>query len=167
MIMDSERGIGIKGPCKITNNFVIDVPMFLRGDVRLKFSGVDVRKLIECSHNVFFPPKQTEETRGYYVHGRGIKNLPFHDKLPRLESSIYFSENPDAPFVPKAELGTDLMTSKSVTPGEDDIKLLYADPMFDLEAMKGKVFRFLPGSPAEKLGIEPIDLSNVGSSLAR
>ena len=167
VIMDSERGIGIKGPCKLTNNFVIDVPMFLRGDVRLKFSGVDVRKLIECSHNIFFPPKQTKETRGYYVHGRGIKDLPFHDKLPRLESSIYFSENPDAPFVPKAELGTDLMTSKSVTPGEDDTKLLYADPMFDMEAMKGKIFRFLPGSPAEKLGIEPIDLSNVGSSLAR
>jgi len=59
------------------------------------------------------------------------------------------------------------MTSKSVTPGEDDTKLLYADPMFDMEAMKGKIFRFLPGSPAEKLGIEPIDLSNVGSSLAR
>jgi len=59
------------------------------------------------------------------------------------------------------------MTSKSVTPGEDDTKLLYADPMFDMEAMKRKVFQFLPGSPAEKLGIEPIDLSNVGSSLAR
>ena len=167
VIMDSERGIGIKGPCKITNNFVIDVAMFLRGDVRLKFSGVDVRPLVECSHNVFFPPKKTEETRGYYVHGRGIKNLPFHDKLPRLESSIYFSENSDAPFVPKADLGTDLMTSKAVSPGEDDVKLLYANPMFDVEAMQRKIFRFRPGSPAEKLGIEPIDLSNVGSTLAR
>ena len=64
-------------------------------------------------------------------------------------------------------MGTDLMTSEAVTPGEDDIKLLYADPRFDVEAMKRKIFRFRPGSPAEKLGIEPIDLSNVGSSLVR
>ena len=59
------------------------------------------------------------------------------------------------------------MTSKAVSPGEDDVKLLYADPMFDAEAMQRKIFRFRPGSPAEKLGIEPIDLSNVGSTLAR
>jgi hypothetical protein len=38
--------------------------------------------------------------------------------------------------------------------------------MFDEEAMKEKIFRFKPGSPAEKLGIKPIDLSNVGSTLA-
>jgi len=39
--------------------------------------------------------------------------------------------------------------------------------MFDQDAMQDKVFRFKPGSPAEKLGIKPIDLSKVGSSLAR
>ena len=69
--------------------------------------------------------------------------------------------------MPKAELGMDLMTSKTVTPGQDDIKLLYADPMFDLQAMESKFFRFRLGSPTKKLGIEPIDLSNVGSSLVR
>ena len=167
VITNSERGIGIKGPCELRNNFVIDVPMFLRGDVRLKFSGVDLREKVECSHNIFFPPEMTEETRGYYVHGRGIKDLPFHDKLPRLENSIYFSNNPDKPFVPDAKLGDDLMSSQAVVPGVDEVKLLYADPMFDEEAMKQKIFRFLPGSPAEKLGIKPIDLSEVGSSLAR
>ena len=32
--------------------------------------------------------------------------------------------------------------------------------------MNKKIFRFKPGSPAEKLGIKSIDLSNVGSTLA-
>jgi len=33
--------------------------------------------------------------------------------------------------------------------------------------MKEKFFRFKKGSPAKKLGIEPIDLRKVGSSLAQ
>ena len=47
-----------------------------------------------------------------------------------------------------------------------DVGMLFVDPMFDEEAMKKRIFRFKPGSPAEKLGIEPIDLSKVGSTLA-
>jgi hypothetical protein len=31
--------------------------------------------------------------------------------------------------------------------------------------MKERIFGFKPGSPCEKLGIEPIDLSSVGSSI--
>jgi hypothetical protein len=31
--------------------------------------------------------------------------------------------------------------------------------------MKKKIFRFLPGSPCEKLGIKPLDLSSVGSTV--
>ena len=45
------------------------------------------------------------------------------------------------------------------------VGLLFADPMFDEAAMKERIFRFKPGSPCEKLGIEPIDLSSVGSTL--
>jgi hypothetical protein len=54
-----------------------------------------------------------------------------------------------------------------VKPGNDIVKLLYADPMFDEDAMKQKIFRFKKGSPAIALGIEPIDLSQAGSSLIR
>ena len=38
--------------------------------------------------------------------------------------------------------------------------------MFDEEAMKEGLYRFKEGSPAKKLGIKPIDLREVGSSLA-
>ena len=41
---------------------------------------------------------------------------------------------------------------------------LYAD--VDQEAMKQRIFRFKPGSPAKKLGINPLDMSKVGSTLA-
>jgi hypothetical protein len=33
------------------------------------------------------------------------------------------------------------------------------------EAMKKRIFRFMPGSPCEKLGIKPLDLSSVGSTV--
>ena len=46
------------------------------------------------------------------------------------------------------------------------MKLLYADPKFDQDAMKKGLFQFEEGSPATKLGIKPIDLREVGSSLA-
>jgi hypothetical protein len=36
--------------------------------------------------------------------------------------------------------------------------MLFADPLFDEEAMKQRIFTFKPGSPAPGLGIEPIDL---------
>ena len=45
------------------------------------------------------------------------------------------------------------------------VGLQFGDPMFDQEAMKQKIFRFEPGSPCGQLGIKPIDLSHVGSSL--
>lgn len=64
-----------------------------------------------------------------------------------------------------AALGSDLVTGQDVKVGKDDIKLLYADPMLDEDAMKQRIFRFKKGSPAEKLGIQPIDLSSAGSSL--
>ena len=47
------------------------------------------------------------------------------------------------------------------------VGLLVADPMFDEAAMKLRIFRFKPGSPAVKLGIKPIDLSQVGSTLVQ
>lgn len=42
---------------------------------------------------------------------------------------------------------------------------MYADPMLDREAMEKKIFCFLPGSPCKKLGIRPLDMSHVGSTV--
>ncbi len=50
--------------------------------------------------------------------------------------------------------------------GNAEAGLLHSNPMFDEAAFEQKIFRFQPGSPAYKLGIEPIDLSDVGSTLA-
>ena len=67
--------------------------------------------------------------------------------------------------MPKEKLGSDLFSGQPATACKDSVKLLYADPMFDEEAMKEGLYRFRKGSPAEKLGIKPIDLRTVGSSL--
>ena len=139
----------------------------MRGEVRLNYPDITLENPVETDRNIFWPSVEPrEENSGYYLSGKGKTDVPFHEKLRLMDNSIYFTRNTEKNFVPKAELGVDLRTGKKVIPGVDPVKLLYADPMFDEAAMKQKIFRFLPGSPAEKLGIEPIDLSEVGSSLA-
>ena len=162
VITEADRGIGIKGPCELENNFVF-TDMFLRGDVKMNAS---LRNGTKSERNIFFPPAKSKEKNGYFLYGDGKKDVPYHSKLPRTENSLYFSLNKAKPFVPATGVGTDLFTGKNVTPGADAVKLLYADPQFDEGALKQRIFRFKPGSPAEKLGIQPIDLSEVGSSLA-
>ena len=165
VITEAERGIGIKGPCELVNNFVF-TPMFMRGTVNM-VGGNSVRNSIKNELNIFFPPVETKEKNGYFLSGDGKTDYAYHNNLPLMENSIYFSFNKDKPFVPKADMGTDLFTGKPVTLGKDAIKLLYADPMFDEAAMKQRIFRFKKGSPANALGIKPIDLSEVGSTLAK
>ena len=162
VIMNSDRGFGIKGDSTLKNNFVIDVDYFMRGRTDLPHS-------VANSHNVFLAPSQGFRKGGYYLHDEeeGIHYLPYHRKLRGMQNSIFFTRNTDPDFLPKAEHGTDLRTGKEVHPGEDRIELLYADPLFDEEAMKDKHFKFKEGSPALKMRIEPIDLREVGSTLAR
>jgi hypothetical protein len=78
----------------------------------------------------------------------------------RCSNSILFVQKRAGEF----ETGQDLI-AKANRDGAD-VGMLFVDPLFDEEAMRKKVFRFKPGSPAEKLGIQPIDLSKVGSTLA-
>ena len=68
--------------------------------------------------------------------------------------------------MPKAELGSDLVAGKPVTIGQDPVKLLYVDPMFDEAAMQEELYQFKQGSHAQMLAIKPIVLHKVGSSLA-
>ena len=171
VIMESERGIGIKGACELNNNFVF-TSMFMRGKVK-PYGGdsslvKQIQNEIQNERNIFVPPVKTKEKNGYYLSNKEkeVNNMPYHTLLPNIKNSIYFSTNEAKPFVPKADMGTDLVTGEKITPGKDAVKLLYADPMFEEEAMTQKIFRFKDGSPAIKLGIKPIDLSKVGSTLA-
>ena len=109
------------------------------------------------------PPASSKATSGLYLTDKRATNRPFFENLPLTKNSIYFTENKSDAYQPKTELGNDLFTGK---PAKESVKLLYADPLFDQEAMKQGIYRFEDGSPAEKLGIKPIDLRKVGSSLA-
>jgi hypothetical protein len=73
-------------------------------------------------------------------------------------SVFYFSQRKDE-FVE----GRDYMPEDRK--GGAEVGLIFSDPMFDKPGFEKKIFRFLPGSPALKLGIQPIDLSKVGSTL--
>ena len=160
VITQSEHGFGLKGPADLANNFVF-TETFLRG--RSLPGWLGGTKQVKPQRNIFMPPASSKSTSGLYLTDKRATDRPFFENLPLTESSIYFTENKNKAYQPKTELGNDLYTSK---PANDSVKLLYTDPLFDKEAMKTGLYRFQEGSPAEKLGIKPIDLRKVGSSLA-
>ena len=94
-----------------------------------------------------------------YMESRSKK--PFFAGYNRISDSIYYGTKEPG----RELLNHDLITGKPVEPKEGEVNLLFADPMFDESKMKEKRFVFKPGSPALKLGIESIDLHDVGSSL--
>ena len=163
VITESERGLGLKGPADVINNFIF-TETFLRG--RSLPGWLGGTKQVLPQRNIFMPPASSKSTSGLYLTDKRATNRPFYENLPKMEDSIYFTQNKSEPYVPKAELGSDLVAGKPVTVGQDPVKLLYADPMFDEAAMQEGLYQFKAGSPAEKLGIKPIDLRKVGSSLA-
>lgn len=163
VISESERGLGLKGPADVINNFIF-TETFLRGRTLPGWLGGTKQALPQ--HNIFMPPASSKSSSGLYLTDDRATERPFYENLPKMENSIYFTENTSQPYVPKTALGNDLFTGEPVALGKDSVKLLYADPMFDEAAMKEGLYRFKPGSPAEKLGIKPIDLRKVGSSLA-
>ena len=162
VITESERGFGLKGPADLVNNFVF-TETFLRG--RSLPGWLGGTKKVLPQRNIFLPTSSSKSTNGLYLTDDRATNRPFYQNLPRMEDSIYFTRNRSEPYVPKEKLGSDLFSGQPATAGKDSVKLLYADPMFDEEAMKEGLYRFRKGSPAEKLGIKPIDLRTVGSSL--
>ncbi|MEI6890700.1 MAG: right-handed parallel beta-helix repeat-containing protein [Pontiella sp.] len=163
VISESERGLGLKGPADVINNFIF-TETFLRGRTLPGWLGGTKKALPQ--RNIFLPPASSKSSNGLYLTDDRATNRPFYENLPKMERSIYFTKNKSEPYVPKAARGSDLFTGQPVEPGNDVIKLLYADPMFDEEAMKIGLYRFKQGSPAKKLGIKPIDLREVGSSFA-
>ena len=164
VITESERGLCLKGPVDLINNFIF-TETFLRGHSKPGWLGGTKKALPK--RNIFMPPASSTSINGLYLTDKRATNRPFYKNLPKMENSIYFTKHTRHPYVPKTELGTDLFSGQPVDPGKDPVKLLYADPMFDEESMKLGLYRFKEGSPAEKLGIQPIDLREVGSSLAQ
>jgi hypothetical protein len=164
VITGAQQGFGLKDTAEVSNNFVF-TETFLRG--RTNPSWLRGTKTVIPKGNIFMPPASSKSSNGLYLTDSRATNKPFYENLPLMENSIYFTENKSECYVPKAALGSDLFTGQPVKPGKGEVKLLYADPMFDEAAMKQNIYRFKKGSPAIALGIKPIDLSQVGSSLVK
>ena len=101
-------------------------------------------------------PKMTS-TRNLFVveKAKAEENKTFG----KWENCLLYSTAPLKGVSPGQELATDKQR------GDSEVGLLVADPMLDPDAMEQKIFRFLPGSPCEKLGIKPLDMSQVGSTV--
>lgn len=164
VIQESDQGLGLKGPADVFNNFIF-TETFLRG--RSKAGWLGGTKQVYPVGNIFMPPASSKSSCGLYLTDSRSTERPFFLNLPKMEKSIYFTKNTSTPYVPKTALGSDLFTGEQVILGKDAVKNVYADPMFDEEAALQGIYRFKEGSPVEQLGIKPIDLSKVGSSLTQ
>lgn len=133
----------LKGPCDYQNNFVINC-RGLTNSIRAE------TQLDRCI--LYAGPSGKPNLKS----GEGY----IFDQVHRISNSLIYA--PGA--LEGKSLGQDLVPEERR--GENEVGMLFADPLFDEEAMNKKIFRFKPGSPAEKLGIKSIDLSNVGSTLA-
>jgi hypothetical protein len=136
----------IKGPCEIRNNISVDIHDLI---IKRWFDAE-----IAFDHNVCIG---TDAKRTQYKRQDKIETL--WSSIPKCQNSILYVPPP----LHAASLGQDLTIAEQR--GQAQVGLLYADPLLDREAMKQQIFRFLPGSPCEELGIKPIDLSSAGSTV--
>jgi hypothetical protein len=139
----------IKGPGEIRNNFAFDTELFI---ARRWFP-------IEIDNFILYNTPQGKNHFNQYKQFPDVKLI--YEFFERVSNSLIFVEYPPD----EIKLGEDVIAAKKR--GEAKIGMLFADPLFDEEAMKQRIFRFKPGSPAPELGIEPIDLSSAGSTLAK
>jgi hypothetical protein len=137
----------IKGPGEIRNNFALDTEIFIKR--RWCPTAIDHYVL----HN-------TPLGKGHYNQYKRFPEVHMiYEFFDRVSNSLIYVEDPTKEIQP----GDDVIARDKR--GGAEVGMLFADPMFDQEAMKNRVFRFMPDSPAPGLGIEPIDLSTAGSSL--
>jgi hypothetical protein len=134
----------MKGPAEYRNNFAINC-------VRMTNKKWYEHEL----DNIIFYCTQEN-------YGKLVKEDQFiFDEFKRISNSIVFGG------MALADVEKDMDLFPADRRGDAETGLLHTDPMFDEAAFEQKIFRFMPGSPAEKLGIAPIDLSDVGSTLAK
>jgi hypothetical protein len=148
----SRKGFSFKAPAQVRNNFFINVE-----DASISrlpnFHGND--RVVFDSNILYRVPTVGD---GNARPKRTFWKSPV-DKNGAYVNCLYF----DIPAPSGVTPGAVLIPSDN--PDKAKVGVQFGDPMFDQEAMKRRIFRFLPASPCEALGIKPIDLSHAGSSL--
>lgn len=142
------RMMQIKGPGEIRNNFAIDTELF----IARRWSQTEIDNF------VLYNTPQGEGHFNQYDRFPDVEMI--YEFFDRVSNSLIYVEDPPEEIKP----GQDVIAPDKR--GGADVGMLFADPMFDTEAMKQQIFTFEPGSPAPELGIEPIDLRLAGSTLA-
>jgi hypothetical protein len=141
------RMMQIKGPGEIRNNFAFDTKLF----IARRWCPTEIDNFILYN---------TPQGEGHYNQYKRFPDVNMiYEFFDRVSNSLIYVENPPDEIKP----GQDLIAPDKR--GSAKVGMLFADPMFDEEAMKQRVFRFKEGSPAPGLGIEPIDLGTAGSTL--
>jgi hypothetical protein len=143
------RMMQIKGPGEIRNNFAIDTELF----IARRWCPTEIDNFILYN---------TPQGKGHFNQYERFPDVNLiYEFFDRVSNSLIYVENPPDELKP----GQDIIAPDKR--GGANVGMLFADPMFDEEAMKQKIFTFKPGSPAPDLGIEPIDLRSAGSTLAK
>ena len=139
-------GITPKGENFIINNFIIDVGAE-KGDSIHISGGWGPFGKTKIVRNIFFSPK---EAKNFYYRFR-VEDL---DELAgcEIDRNVYFNGTVTS--------AADNEFLKELRKQGHDENSFYGDPLF--EDWQRADFRLKPNSPALKLGIKPIDLSNVG-----
>ena len=142
------RMMQIKGPGETRNNFAFDTELF----IARRWCPTEIDNFILYN---------TPKGEGHYNQYKRFPDIYMvYEFFDRVSNSLIYLENPPD----ELKLGQDVIAPDRR--GDADVGMLFADPLFDEEAMKQRIFRFKPGSPSLALGIEPIDLSKAGSTLA-
>ncbi len=143
------RMMQIKGPGEIRNNFAIDTELF----IARRWCPTEIDNFILYN---------TPQGEGHFNQYKRFPNVKLiYEFFDRVSNSLIFVKDPPDEIKP----GQDVIAQDRR--GGAEVGMLFADPLFDEDAMKQQIFRFKPGSPAPGLGIEAIDLSSAGSSLAK
>ena len=143
------RMMQIKGPGEIRNNFAIDTELI----IARRWCPTEIDNFILYN---------TPQGKGHFNQYERFPDVKMiYEFFDRVSNSLIFVEDPPN----EIKLGQDVIAPNRR--GVADVGMLFADPLFDEQAMKQRIFRFKPGSPAPGLGIEPIDLSSAGSTLAK
>ena len=143
------RMMQIKGPGEIRNNFAIDTELF----IARRWCPTEIDNFI------LYNTPQGKGHFNQYERFPGVNLI--YEFFDRVSNSLIYVENPPD----ELKLGQDVIAPDKR--GGANVGMLFADPLFDEEAMKQQIFTFKPGSPAYDLGIEPIDLRLAGSTLAK
>lgn len=150
--VNCRRFFGVSSGAVFRNNFAIDcAPFYNRFAIDAKFGKTVIyNKNRKGMHAGRIPMDGKKPT------------LPYYPRIGYWSDSIVY----DSQGVNDAEVGDELIPVERRL-DKEKAGLLYVDPMFDTDAFEQRIFRFKKGSPALELGIEPIDLSTAGSTLAK